>query len=135
MRRALIFACSLLLLCALPGRATPGGTDVNGGHTDKRTGEYHFHHGYPAHQHINGVCPLDPNFTSNVIIGKSEQKGAPTSGSEDKNDVIVFNPAKLQDGAFKGIEKPGKGPVIASSATLALIIIGGFLSTVKWREK
>ncbi|CCY87023.1 ig-like domain-containing surface protein [Clostridium sp. CAG:149] len=35
----------------------PGRTDSNGGHYDCSTGEYHYHHGYPAHQHPNGSCP------------------------------------------------------------------------------
>ena len=36
--------------------AHPGGTDGQGGHIDHSSGEYHFHHGYPAHQHPNGTC-------------------------------------------------------------------------------
>ncbi len=39
--------------------AHPGDTDENGGHYDHSTGEYHYHHGYPAHQHPNGICPYD----------------------------------------------------------------------------
>lgn len=39
--------------------AHSGGTDSNGGHYDSTTGEYHYHHGYSAHQHINGECPYD----------------------------------------------------------------------------
>lgn len=39
--------------------AHPGKTDSSGGHYDRSTGEYHYHHGYPAHQHDNGTCPYD----------------------------------------------------------------------------
>ena len=39
----------------------PGRTDSSGGHYDRSTGEYHYHHGYPAHQHPGGVCPYDNN--------------------------------------------------------------------------
>lgn len=39
--------------------AHSGNTDSNGGHYNQSTGEYHYHHGYPAHQHPNGVCPYD----------------------------------------------------------------------------
>lgn len=37
--------------------AHSGRTDSNGGHYNHSTGEYHYHHGYPAHDHPNGVCP------------------------------------------------------------------------------
>ena len=39
--------------------AHPGKTDEYGGHYDWKTGEYHYHYGYPAHQHIDGYCPYD----------------------------------------------------------------------------
>ena len=44
--------------------AHSGGTDENGGHFDASTGEYHYHHGYPAHDHADGECPYD--FVDNV---------------------------------------------------------------------
>lgn len=49
-------------ICCAVAIITPlhsGKTDGNGGHYDHSTGEYHYHHGYPAHQHPNGVCPYD----------------------------------------------------------------------------
>lgn len=63
------FHLSQCLLCFLtvclilsffsPASAHPGGTDEYGGHYNRSTGTYHFHHGYPAHQHTGGVCPYD----------------------------------------------------------------------------
>lgn len=59
---------ALLLLLPLTALAHNGRTDSNGGHHDRSTGEYHYHHGYPAHQHENGVCPYGgyekPNSSS-----------------------------------------------------------------------
>ena len=49
-------ALALSLLPALV-LASPGGTDANGGHYEHATGLYHYHHGYPAHQHPGGICP------------------------------------------------------------------------------
>lgn len=49
--------CICLLLSPSGSWAHPGRTDSQGGHYDLSTGEYHYHHGYPAHQHPNGVCP------------------------------------------------------------------------------
>lgn len=39
--------------------AHSGRTDSNGGHYNRSTGEYHYHHGYSAHQHTNGDCPYE----------------------------------------------------------------------------
>lgn len=50
-------ACALFLGAWSIAMAHGGGTDGKGGHTDHSTGEYHYHHGKPAHQHPNGVCP------------------------------------------------------------------------------
>lgn len=66
-RRFQIAFASLLccLFLFLPASAHSGGTDSNGGHYNHSTGEYHYHHGYPAHQHINGVCPYTGGTSSN----------------------------------------------------------------------
>lgn len=47
------------MLCIICASAHPGHTDAAGGHWDSSTGEYHYHHGYPAHQHENGICPYE----------------------------------------------------------------------------
>ncbi len=39
--------------------AHSGRTDSSGGHRDIFAGEYHYHHGYSAHQHSDGVCPYE----------------------------------------------------------------------------
>lgn len=52
-----IILLSLLLLLPTASYAHSGGTDGNGGHNSS-TG-YHYHHGYPAHQHENGQCPYE----------------------------------------------------------------------------
>ena len=46
----IILGCLLMIL---PVGAHSGRTDSNGGHYDHSTGEYHYHHGYPAHQHYD----------------------------------------------------------------------------------
>lgn len=55
----------LLLILFLPvaAFAHSGGTDAKGGHYNHSTGEYHYHHGYSAHQHPNGVCPYEKKET------------------------------------------------------------------------
>ena len=53
---AVIFCFMLVFTCA---SAHPGRTDASGGHWDHSTGEYHYHHGFEAHLHPDGVCPYD----------------------------------------------------------------------------
>lgn len=75
-----LFAGLLLLLpllFAFPVSAHSGRTDAAGGHVDSSTGLYHYHHGYPAHQHTNGVCPY--NFSNKT--GQSSGTGSKSSGS------------------------------------------------------
>ena len=48
----ILFTCFTTTVYAHPGR-----TDSSGGHYNSLTGEYHYHHGMPAHQHKNGECP------------------------------------------------------------------------------
>lgn len=75
----------LLVLSATPSAlAHPGRTDANGGHIDHSTGEYHYHHGYPAHQHydIDGDgkpdCPyaFKDNTRSSSSSGSSSLSGS-----------------------------------------------------------
>lgn len=56
---AVIIILSPTILCF----AHSGRTDANGGHHVGGTSEYHYHHGKPAHQHPNGVCPYEDNTT------------------------------------------------------------------------
>lgn len=51
----LLYPLALLLLCTAVF-AHSGGTDANGGHHNRKRGGYHYHHGRPAHDHVNGVC-------------------------------------------------------------------------------
>ena len=82
MRKSLLVAASILLLLGICGTAAahPGRTDSQGGHTDRATGEYHYHHGYPAHQHedrdgdgFKEYCPY--NFSDNT----GANSGTPSS--------------------------------------------------------
>lgn len=81
--RRLICTLIALFLVTASASAHPGRTDANGGHWNNSTGEYHFHHGYPAHQHPNGVCPyssgssyVQPGTASAAIIDEARQASA-----------------------------------------------------------
>lgn len=79
-KKVAIFLLLLILLC-IPAAAHSGGTDENGGHIDHSTGEYHYHHGYPAHQHDGGVCPYNFVDKSGSTSGSSEKNGGGTTVS------------------------------------------------------
>lgn len=86
---ALVLAAAL---CIGSASAHPGRTDANGGHHVTATGEYHYHHGYPAHQHIDGVCPYDYDDQTGWNSGSSSQEkglyyldGTPVERKEEKS--------------------------------------------------
>lgn len=59
----LVASCSCFFI--LNSNAHSGRTDSNGGHTNHATGEYHYHHGMPAHNHydIDGDGRIDCPYT------------------------------------------------------------------------
>ena len=63
-----------------------GRTDSNGGHYDRSSGEYHYHHGYSAHYHYDmngdGIVDCPYNFKDNT-----SNKGN-TSKSESKTNAL-----------------------------------------------
>ena len=83
--KKLLVALFALLLCCTVALAHPGGTDAAGGHYDRSTGEYHYHHGHTAHQHYNGQCPY--NFDDRTGAD-SRPSGSSDSGT-DEMPVLV----------------------------------------------
>jgi len=82
--------------------AHSGRTDGNGGHTDSDTGEYHYHHGYPAHDHYDIDddgdldCPYDfDDKTSNGITHSNGHSAAHTNNSQatekfDWTEIFIY---------------------------------------------
>lgn len=77
---ALITIAFLLAVVPLEVNAHPGNTDDNGGHYDHDTGEYHYHHGYSAHQHYDingdGVIDCPYNYTEPTTSTNTSSAGA-----------------------------------------------------------
>lgn len=71
----LVFAGTLLIVVFAHG----GRTDANGGHYNRSTGEYHYHHGYSAHSHYDmdgdGYidCPYEFDDKTNHGSGKIDR--------------------------------------------------------------
>lgn len=89
-----IFMLAALILgnVVLSVSAHSGRTDSRGGHTNRSTGEYHYHHGYSAHDHYDmdgdGIkdCPYD--FRDN----KQDKSGKSTAiDHQNKEDSSLFS--------------------------------------------
>lgn len=76
-----VIAVSMLFTSAY---AHSGRTDSSGGHYNHSTGEYHYHHGYPAHQHTDGVCPYDFDDKTGENSG---EKAGPSNQTQTKESA------------------------------------------------
>lgn len=84
-KRAISAALCFILICVFPITtvAHSGRTDSSGGHHDYKNksglGSYHYHHGYSAHLHPDGICPYAPKdkitvsgYNSTMYIGDKQ---------------------------------------------------------------
>lgn len=89
MKRLFLFCIALVMLSAVVAYAHGGRTDSKGGHHVGGTSEYHYHHGYPAHDHINGECPYDLKDNLSVSSGSDSMvTSAPTRKSLSAEEII-----------------------------------------------
>ena len=84
-RILLVFFCAMLLTCSVS--AHPGRTDSSGRHYDRSTGEYHYHHGYPAHQHAGGICEYNFDDQTGRRSGSSNSTAKPTTVSDLEAEI------------------------------------------------
>ena len=84
MKKSFLIVLSLVLLIymALIVNAHSGKTDGSGGHTDHSSGEYHYHHGYSAHDHYDmdgdGTLDCPYNFYDNTGINSGNNSTSNT---------------------------------------------------------
>lgn len=84
-----IVICVVALSVFLTAYGHSGGTDKNGGHYNRQTGEYHYHHGYPEHQHYNGVCPYYSKNNTRNSNAKPKTTTPPKNTGNDKSGIPV----------------------------------------------
>lgn len=105
MKKKIIAALCLSLLLIPAAGAHSGKTDANGGHWDNSTGEYHYHHGYPAHQHTNGICPYDPEYGEATQEQTDEPEEEPLEEEAPTEDVGeetgLYNDGLGDDGTYE----------------------------------
>ena len=122
--------CTVLLFLAmmlpLTVSAHPGRTDSAGGHTDRSTGEYHYHHGYSAHQHYDmdgdGIvdCPYD-------FKDKSDHNNSDTNRTEQKGSyTVIEEPNRNTESFFTDILPSG-----ITAFSVLLLLLAPFISAFK----
>lgn len=112
MKRILFLFLAMSLSFSVLAFAHGGRTDEYGGHHDYNNvsglGSYHYHHGYEAHLHPNGVCPYEaeaaPAEPAEPIVTDTEPivTDTQTDEIEEKfNSLLEEDPA-----AEEPIEEP-----------------------------
>lgn len=94
---AILFA--VLCLMSFNAEAHSGRTDSNGGHTNHATGDYHYHHGCPAHYHydIDGDGSIDCPYTFDY---DSTSEAESTTSNEKIEFSIPYYPNDFSMPAF-----------------------------------
>ena len=99
MRKYFAILLCILFVSRIPitVSAHSGKTDSSGGHTDYSTGDYHYHHGYSAHDHydMNGDgiadCPHDFVDRTGRNSGTSSSSRSYTqTGSTSAETITVY---------------------------------------------
>lgn len=89
-RKKFLLCIAIILLSSFTHvSAHPGRTDSNGGHYNHATGEYHYHHGYPEHQHKNGICPYKFDDRTNHNSGSSSSSSSSSSTKERTHSAPI----------------------------------------------
>lgn len=98
----MVVGLMVFVLMVVPAFAHPGRTDSSGGHYNRSTGEYHYHHGYSAHDHVDGVCPYDNDDKTGESSGEPTYKRLYTSVAVAEN---WYDEYREEQAARKAIEK------------------------------
>ena len=83
-------AVCLFSLLVVTVFAHPGRTDSKGGHTNHSTGEYHYHHGYSAHDHYD----MDGDGTVDCPYDFDDQTNHSNSGTTSPEPTAEVNSSK-----------------------------------------
>ena len=87
--RRLLLSFILICLLTIPASAHPGGVDQFGGHDDS-DGSYHYHHGYPAHDHTD----LDGDGREEMLLKVEDGSGFGTFTlcAQDAGGTVTVKP-------------------------------------------
>lgn len=108
----IILTFSLIFILVFPlsySLAHSGRTDSNGGHRDNKNvsglGYYHYHHGYPAHLHTNGVCPYSSTSHVNQTTTTKSNDNYYKKVEQEKNDAKNSGKNDGYDDGYKNSKK------------------------------
>lgn len=126
----------VLLFSPVSVSAHSGDTDLNGGHYNWETRDYHYHHGHPAHYHTDGVCPY------------GDYEKYTDVGSETRYDRINELASLLEEDGYETtapeqprgsnnntIEKSNHNISYITVAVAAVILVSIISIILSWREK
>ena len=148
MRRIVILLFNFILTMSFLSTvayAHPGRTDGNGGHFDRDSGEYHYHHGYPAHSHTNGECPYDFDDKTNHTPNNSNSHNSndnktldSSNNSNNKDDPTEPQKTQSKTPIWKNIVGISFGALICSPLILSILFFMYYriiLPVVEWVKK
>lgn len=84
-RRLCLLLCAMLLAAPVIALAHSGRTDANGGHYNRKTGEYHYHNGGTKKHAPTMPSPSEPSASG----GTARPLPKPTQETADLEDVLV----------------------------------------------
>ena len=126
-----LFCFVVLFLLLIPISAHPGRTDGSGGHYDRDSGGYHYHHGYPEHNHYDidedGDIDCPYSFHNNVDDTPKDDK----SSKSDENDISDFDiKGNKPTIKFKDIISDATFEEVTCTLFLGLFLFGLFTAIV-----
>ena len=142
-RNALRILSAFIISTTLIGSvsAHPGRTDSSGGHTNHSTGEYHYHHGYSAHDHYDmdgdGVidCPYDFDDQTD-----HSNHGYSSAEKDDEWDAVPYEdikdrveqygePVRTEKGFFYKLKtKPGNTILVLLGCVFISYMMSSFIT-------
>lgn len=104
-----------LLTISTAALAHSGRTDSSGGHRDNKNvsglGSYHYHHGYPAHLHPNGVCPYAATSTPAAAPAPAPAKSVePTVTPNTASESTTTNAGEKESPEILKLKAASKTP-------------------------
>lgn len=126
-RRIAVLIVALLLIICSSAWAHSGRTDSQGGHYNHSTGEYHFHHGYPEHQHPGGVCPY---ATSAKATAKPSKSTSYSNPSYAQSETVLDHVAIPSQQGAKSMDA-GTSVILALTASALIFFFAWVITLAK----